>query len=97
MATYLKMEFAQRSPEERAEDDGFSSISVFWEAKNNPAGLWVKYSENVSHRHAFSVLAEGMWKAMQDPVLYDVGRSGPNVDEEGNPAPYATLTDDIEP
>jgi len=96
MPTFMKIELAQQSAEERKDEEGFSSISVFWEAADNAAGVWVKYSDDVSHKHAFSVMAEGMWKAMQDPEAYNIDRDGPNADETGNPPPYAILVNDVE-
>jgi len=94
MPTHVKMELAQLSAVERGDDDGMSSISVFWDSVDHPVGLWVKYSQSISHKQAFSVLAEGLWKALQDPEKFDVSVDSPAADKNGNPAPYAVLTDD---
>lgn len=95
MPTHIKMEFAQLSAAERGENDDMSSMSVFWELAQHPVGVWVKYTQDVGHKQAFSVLAEGIWEALQNPDNFNVGRDGPDVDDLGNPPPYAVLLDDV--
>ena len=53
-------------------DDGTATMSVKWDYLGRPAGVWVQYGPETSHKEAFSMLAQGMWEAMQNPSDYYV-------------------------
>lgn len=73
--------------------DPYASFAARWEHNGNPVGVWVRYSQKVSHRYAFSVLMEGVWEALQLPDKFDI-RVKDGMDATGNPPPYATLEED---
>lgn len=68
-------------------------MSANWEKNWHPVGVWVRYGEGVSHKYAFSVLSQGVWEAFQRPDDFNISRElFPGT--EGNPPPYAELTND---
>ena len=50
--------------------DGIAIFSANWDYANRRVGVWVRYGPETSHKEGFSMLAEGLWKAMQDPLDY---------------------------
>lgn len=72
--------------------DGWSTMSASWEKNGHPVGLFVKYSQQVSHKHAYFVLQSGIWKALQDPNAFDISRTKFEDTVDGNPEPFAILT-----
>lgn len=71
--------------------EGWTTMSAAWEKNGHPVGVFVKYSQQVSHKYAYSVLQAGVWEALQNPDLFDITRAKYNT-EDGNPEPYAVLT-----
>ena len=53
-------------------DDGTATMSAQWDYKGGPVGVWVVYNQEISHKRAFSILMEGLWKSMQEPEEYRV-------------------------
>ena len=72
--------------------DDWTLMSAHWDKNMHPVGVYVKYNDQISHKYAYSVLCEGVWKALQDPEGFNVS-SELFEDQEGrNPPPYAVLT-----
>ena len=53
-------------------DDGTATMSARWTKNGHEVGVWVRYGQETSHKEAFSMLAQGMWEAFQDPDGYNV-------------------------
>ena len=55
-------------------DNGEATMSVMWDYDGEPSGVWVEYNQETSHKEAFSMLAQGLWEAMQDPRNFRVSQ-----------------------
>jgi hypothetical protein len=73
--------------------EGWSTISASWIKNGHPVGLFIRYSEQVSHKYAYSILQGGVWKALQDPDAFNISVEKFKDTPDGNPPPYAVLDD----